>query len=169
MRTLPYLVPEQDDFLNSGIVLLTIQKLGKTNRGRLLLNNERLLIFMYLIKNPLIMAMLLNMLGRPSLTLCESDAHSVSSLAVNLDPLFDTDWIKRLLQHIASIGLLTARYRKTEGFLYDLTESGGAKAGQLTGDYFEKVREYISALDPLKAESTTNLNSALNNIFKRCD
>jgi len=164
---LPYLVPEKDDFLNSGIVLLAIQSLGKTNRGRPLLNNERLLIFMYLIKNPIIMIRLLNQLGRPSPTLGEADVNSVASLAVNLDPLFDTDWIKRLLQRVASIGLLTAHYRKTEGFLYGLTESGEIIAEQLTGDYFEKVRDYISALDPIKAESTTNLNSALNNIFKR--
>lgn len=167
MRSLPYLVPEQDDSLNSGIVLLAIQNLGKTSRGRLLMNNERLLIFMYLIKNPLIMAKVLNQLGRSSPTLGEQDTHSVSSLAVNLDPLFDADWIKRLLQYIASVGLLTVKYRKAEGFLYSLTEAGDMIAEKLTGNYYDKVREYISALDTVKAESTTNLNSALNSIFRR--
>jgi hypothetical protein len=167
MRSLPYLVPEQDDSLNSGIVLLTIKNLGKTSRGRLLMNNERLLIFMYLIKNPLVMAKVLNQLGRSSPTLGEQDTHSVSSLAVNLDPLFDADWIKRLLQYIASVGLLAVQYRKAEGFLYGLTEAGDKIAEKLTGNHYDKVREYISALDTVKAESTANLNSALNSIFKR--
>jgi hypothetical protein len=167
MRSLPYLVPEQDNFLNSGIVLLAIQNLGKTTRGTLLLNNERLLIFMYLIRNPLVMAKLLNQLGRPTLLLSEEEVHSVSSLAVNLDPLFDTDWIKHLLQRLASVGLLSVRYRKVEGFLYDLTEAGEKVSEKLTGDYFDKARKYISAIDSVKTEPTATLNSALNNIFRR--
>lgn len=167
MQSLPYVVPEQDNFLNSGILLLVIQNLGKSTRGKLLLNNERLLIFMYLIKNPIVMAKLLSELNRPTLLLSEVEAHSVSSLAVNMDPLFDTDWIKHLLQRVASVGLLTVSYRKSEGFLYDLTETGDKIAEKLTGNYFDKAREYISALDTLKAETTTNLNSALNLIFRR--
>lgn len=167
MRPLPYIVPEQDAILNSGILLLVIQKLGKTARGKLLLNNERLLIFMYLIKNPTVMIKLLNLLGRPTPLLSEEDSHTVSSLAVNLDPLFDTDWIKHLLQRIASVGLLTVGYRKTDGFLYNLTEAGDSTAEKLTGNHFDKARDYIAALDPLKAEQTTTLNSTLNNIFRR--
>lgn len=167
MRSLPYFAPEQDDSLNSGIVLLIIQNLGKTTRGRLLMNNERLLILMYLIKNPLVMVKVLNQLGRPSPTLGEQDTYSVSSLAVNLDPLFDVDWIKRLLQYIASVGLLAVQYRKAEGFLYSLTEAGDLIADKLTGNYYDRVREYISALDTVKTESTNNLNAALNSIFRR--
>lgn len=113
------------------------------------------------------MVSLLNELGRPVPLLSEEEVHSVSSLAVNLDPLFDTDWIKHLLQRIASGGLLTVRYRKADGFLYDLTEPGHKIAEKLTGNYFDKARDYISALDPLKSEPTNILNSALNNIFRR--
>lgn len=167
MRSLPYFVPEKSEYLNAGILLLIISALGQTKRGKLLLNNERLLFFMYLIKNPVLMSKLLLRLGRPTVALSDEDVFSVSSLAVNLDPLFDYDWIRQLLKHIAGLGLLAAEYKKSDGFLYKLTEEGGAVSDKLTGDYFDKVRDYLNALDPIKSESTSNLNALLNDIFKR--
>lgn len=167
MRSLPYLVPDKSKYLNAAVLLLVVQILGKSQKGKILLNNERLLIFMYLIKNPVVMTRLLARKGMPSLALSEEESYSVASLAVNLDPLFDNGWIKSLLQHIASIGFLDASYRKTDGFVYTLTEEGAIAADKLTGEYFKKVREYLQALDSIKTESTSSLNAMLNEVFKQ--
>jgi hypothetical protein len=164
---LPYLVPERNQDLNVAILLLIVQNLGKTQRGKYLLNNERLLIFMYLIKNPVLMTQILGKLGRETVFLSVQESYSVSSIAVNLDPLFDNDWIKSLLKHVAGLGFLKATYRKADGFLYYLTDEGGQVVDKLRGDYFDKVRLYLKALDSIKSEPTTLLNSSLNNAFKR--
>ena len=112
MRSLPYVVPENSKFLNAAVLLLVVQTLGTSQKGKPLLNNERLLIFMYLIKNPVVMTRLLVLMGRSSLVLSDEEFNSVSSSAVNLDPLFDNGWIKNLLRQIASVGFLDSSYSK---------------------------------------------------------
>lgn len=167
MIKLPYIIPDNDRFLNVGLLLLIIQSLGKTSRGKLLLNNERILIFMYLVKNPPLIVEALGKLGRPIFYLTPEESHSVSSISVNLDPLFDNAWIKELLRHVASLGLLQAKFRKGDGFLYALTEKAENMTARLSGDYFDRVRDYLSHLESIKAETTSSLHSLLNNIFKR--
>jgi hypothetical protein len=167
MRTLPYVVPDSSQYLNVAVLLLTLQVLGKSPRGNGLLNNERLMIFMYLVKNPVVMSKLLPRLGHSSPHLSCEDNFSVSSLAINVDSLFDNDWIKSLLKHIASLGLLDASYRKTDGFVYLLSVRGEQAVGELTGDYFDKVRGFLLALVPIKNATTSSLNAILNEIFRR--
>lgn len=167
MKSLPYIVPDDDAFLNAGLLLLIIGCLSKTNRGKLLLNNEKMLIFMYLIKNPSLLVEVLQRLGRPAPRLTQEELYSVSSISVNLDPLFDHDWLKGLLMHVSSLGFLRADYRKGEGFMYSLSDEAVAAVDNLTGDYFARVREYITHLDSIKGESVSSLNALLNTVFKR--
>ncbi|MDN7936177.1 hypothetical protein QZM52_33390 [Burkholderia metallica] len=167
MRPLPYVVPDSSRFLNVGILLLMISVLGKSQQGKILLNNERLLIFMYLVKNPVILAQLLIRLGSTRVDLATEDVFSVSSLSVNMDSLFDHRWIKGLLKHLASLGFLAADYRKADGFVYSLTEKGEQAAQALVGNHFEKVRRLLYALEPAKTQSTSSLNKILNEIFRR--
>jgi hypothetical protein len=147
--------------------LLTLHSLGKSQRGKVLMNNERLMIFMYLIKNPIVMARLLTHFDLPSVHLASEDVYSVTSLAVNMDSLFDNEWIKGLLKHAASIGFLETSYRKADGFVYNLTESGELAVSNLAGNYFDKVRKFLHALGPIKGESNSSLNAKLNEIFRR--
>lgn len=167
MRPLPYVVPDSSRFLNVGILLLVISILGKSQQGKALLNNERLLIFMYLVKNPIILAQLSVRLGSMQVDLTTEDVLSVSSLSVNVDSLFDHHWMKGLLKHLASLNLLAASYRKTDGFVYSLTEKGEQAAHALVGNHFEKVRRLLHALEPAKTQPTSSLNKILNDIFRR--
>jgi len=132
----------------------------------MLLNNERLLIFLYLLKNPVLLAKLLTKMGGTPPALRNEDVFSVSSLSVNVDSLFDTPRIKALLLHIASKGFLSAAYRKADGFVYTLTKSGEEAANALTGDYFDKIRALIAALEVVKLTPTPSLNAALSDIFR---
>jgi hypothetical protein len=166
MSGLPYLNPDLNDDLNLGLLLLLISKLGMTPRKKLLLNNERLLILMYLVKNPVILERVLLELGRESITLNDAESYSVNSIAVNLDPLFDNDWIKRLLKAASSRSFLNANYRKSEGFMYTLSETGMEAANKLSGQYFERVREYSCRLTQLNSLSNGVLNRLLNSIFR---
>lgn len=167
MRPLPYVIPDNSIFLNVGTLLLTISILGKSPQGKILLNNERLLIFMYLVKNPVILAQIASRIGSTQVDLAVEDALSVSSLSVNVDSLFDHNWIKSLLRHLASLDFLVAGYRKADGFVYSLTEKGAGAADALIGNYYEKVRRLLHALEPAKTQPTTSLNKMINEIFRR--
>lgn len=166
MKSLPYSVPDLDVDLNIGLLLLVLYYLEKTSRGKLLLNNEKLLIFMYLIKNPVVLERLLADLGRQTVQLNDVERYSVGSIAVNLDPLFDNTWIKKLLQYASARSYIDAHYRKDDGFMFTLSERGTSAAEGLAGDYFGRIRQYLEKLKQVKSETNANLNKLLNNIFR---
>lgn len=166
MNNLPYLIPDDDVDLNVALLLLLVEALGTSQRGKLLLNKEKLLLFMYLIKNPIMLDRLLVVLGDPGLNLSQTELYSVNSIAVNLDPLFDNRLIKPLLKICAAKKLISVSYRKDDGFMFLLTSEGHELVTKLSGDYFENIRDYLKRIKNLKSESITNLYRVLNDIFQ---
>jgi hypothetical protein len=167
MANIPYLIPDEDANLNSALVLLIINYLGRTSRGTQLLNNERLLIFMYLLKNPVILDNVLEQVGHREIELTEMEAFSINSISINLDPLFDREWLKSLLIRLAALGCIDATYRKTDGFMYALTTVGFQKVEGINGPYFDRIKDYLKNLEKIKSESTQNINKLINNIFRQ--
>lgn len=166
MASIPYIIPDEDVNLNSALLLLIISFLGRTSRGTQLLNNDRLLIFMYLLKNPVILDNVLEQVGHREIELTEFETFSINSISINLDPLFDRQWLKSLLIRLSALGCLEATYRKTDGFMYALTEVGLRKVEGISGPYFDRVRDYLKNLEKIKSESTQNINNLINNIFR---
>ncbi|MCO4858843.1 hypothetical protein MKD49_20305 [Herbaspirillum sp. WGmk3] len=166
MSNLPYLVPDQDGGLNLATMMIILLFLAKTDRGKKLINNERLLIFMYLLRNPIVLNKVLEQIGKDTVALSENERYSIGGITVNLDPLFDSNWIKRILQEAAGRGLLEVTYRKTEGFMYSLSHTGIALANNLNGDYFDRLRIFSKSLQQVNSETTKNLNVLLNNVFR---
>ena len=166
MNNLPYLIPDQDDSLNLATVIIILFFLSQTDRGKKLINNERLLIYMYLLRNPIVLNKVLQQIGKDTVSLSESEIYSIGGITVNLDPLFDGSWIKRLLQEAAGRGLIEATYRKTDGFMYSLSQAGITLANNLTGEYFERLRLFSKSLQQVNTESTKNLNVLLNHVFR---
>lgn len=163
---IPYINPDQDVNINIGLLMLVILFLGKSIRGIPLLNNDRLLLFLYIIKNPVILDNVLEQVGRREISLTNVESYSVNSIAINLDPLFDRAWLKSLLMRLSALGYLDVAYRKNDGFMYLLTGTGTAVAENVGGPYFDRIKEYLKNLAALKSESTPNLNRLLNNIFR---
>lgn len=163
MNSLPFLIPENDDRLNLAIILLAVYLIGSSKRGRPLMNNERLQIITYLVKNPVVMNKVLARLGMPGVELDESEANSVSSIAVNLDPLFDGAHLKFLLRYAASLGYINVSYRKSDGFMYLLTDVGKQIAAVLDGDYFCNIRKYLAAIGGASTLSNSDLMAAIRN------
>jgi hypothetical protein len=166
LKGTPYLTPDNDVDLNVALLLLIISTLEKSKNGKLLLTKEKILIFMYLIKNPVMLDRLLVQLKDTSLELSEAEFYSINSISINLDPLFDYQWIKSLIKICAIKNLISANYRKDEGFLYSLTVEGSELASRLEGNYFDGIKKYLKKIEVIKSESTTNLNRLLNDIFQ---
>lgn len=166
MPALPYVVPDQSTHLNVGVLLLILKHLGITSRRKWMLTNERLLIFLYLLKYPVVLAKLLGRLDLSPPALAVEDSYSVASISVNVDALFDHDSLRYLLMHAASRSLIVVSYRKPEGFVYALSAAGVELAAELAGDYFDKINHYLAALEQIKSHNTASLNAALNEILK---
>lgn len=166
MTSLPYLIPDNDIDLNVAILLLIISNLEKSKKGKMLLNREKLLIFIYLIKNPIMLDRVLTALGDVSLELSEAEFYSVNSISVNLDPLFDIKWIKDLIKICTIKKLIKVAYRKDDGFMYLLTDDGSIITNRLEGNYFDTVKNYLKKIEFIKSVSTSSLNRLLNDIFQ---
>lgn len=166
MPSLPYVVPDHSTHLNVGVLLLILKRLGITPRGKWMLTNERLLILLYLVKYPVVTAKLLGRLELRPPALTIEDSHSVASISVNVDTLFDHEYLRYLLMHAASRNLIAVSYRRPEGFVYALSPAGSELAAELAGDYFDKIDCYLAALEQIKSHSTASLNATLSEILK---
>lgn len=167
MSNLPYLIPDNEFEFNIARLLMVINYLSKTKRGKSILNNEKLMIFLYLIRNPLMLNKVLRETGKEEVYLYDSELYSVASLSVNVDPLFDRHRTKALLKASACYGYIKVNYSKADGFLYELSDSGLNLTKSLDGEYYHRLREYLGKLQSLQAESANKLNNILNSLFKR--
>jgi hypothetical protein len=156
-------VPDNDLTLNIAILLVILAILGKTTRGKLLMNNERLQLCFHFLKNPVILNNALVAHDKPRAKLQNYDEYSIASIAKNFDPLHDSRRLKALLQRAASLNLITVEYRKAEGFMYDLSQIGMGLVEQLEGEYYDSLRSYAKSLTHLNSVSTTNLNEIVDN------
>ncbi len=60
---LPFIEPDEDIYLNISIVMILLYYLSSTKRGTLKMNNERIHICDYLVRNPIKLSRFLNSLG----------------------------------------------------------------------------------------------------------
>jgi hypothetical protein len=166
MKKLPFIIPDRDLSLNIGLTLLIFKYLGLSPRGIPLLNNERVSVFFYLIKNPTILQKTLQRYGRGDVTLNHNESTSINSITVNLDSLFDRQWVKTLIKHLIARKLIEPVYRKKDGFLYQLSKDGETTVNSLQSEYFSRVSYFLSELVSLRSESTSNINKMLNQTFR---
>ena len=166
MNNLPYFIPDEELELNMALLMIILFYLAKTKNGKFTANNERLLLYMYLLKNPRILSEVLFRMDRGSLKISDVEYFSVESIAVNVDSLFDIGWIKKLLQLSANKKYLEITYYKTDGFFYTLTDHANDLVESLNGSYFNKAKDYAIAMQKIQSESTSKLNNVLNTLLQ---
>jgi len=157
MNALPFAQPDRDVNLNLSLALLTLEGLAVSSRGKYLLNAERLQLLLFLIRHPTVLVGVGRALGKEVILLDESEAYSITSIAFDVDQLFNPSFMKALLKSLSSKGLIQVTYRKADGFMFSLSQRGKAVADDLGGEYFERVRQYIEVLKKLNSEPTRNL------------
>ncbi|WP_337917170.1 ABC-three component system middle component 4, partial [Vibrio cholerae] len=98
MSKLPYIQPNKDKYYNLGIILILLNSLSRTKRGKLNITIERLQIFYFLVTRPVLMNQVLSLAGKKLKELEEVDVYSVSTISQNVDELFDKNKIRLLLK-----------------------------------------------------------------------
>lgn len=163
---LPFIEPEDDIYINLCVLLILISALEKTSRGILKLNNKKLHIFLYLLKNPTALNKMLSILGKDSAILQERDTYSVTSISPNIDPLFDREALKSLLSILVAKNLVTVTYQKDGGFLYCLSQAGIYLVTGLSGAYLTEITNLCEKLKALLSQSESQLNNTINRIIR---
>lgn len=161
MIQLPYISPDNELNLNISLLLLMLEKLSSTARRRLILNNERIRAYLYLIKNPTVLNKVLKSFGYQVAQLETYDEYSVASIAGNVDSFYDESRLKYLLITLAGFEYIEVEYKKNDGFLYKLSDAGLVISEKLHDDYFSTVRLYMDAMTCLSSVSIGNINSVI--------
>lgn len=172
ISSLPYLPIDEEFDLNTAVLVLLLSKMAQNNRGNLVLDFEKIQIFLYLIKNPSKISKMLRLADKPGVPLDKKLTHTIESMSSNVDILFNRRKAKFLIRRLAALGFLRCeRVAKDNSIRYALSESGNSFAGSLIREatdknYFYSLTEIISRLGSLQSQPTTKLNAWLNTLFK---
>ena len=164
---LPYFSPDDNFHLNLGLTAICIQLLAQSSKGTLKLNNDRLHIYTYLIKNPVKLNLVLSALRKTNTSISRQESYSITSISPNVDPLFDRGNLKAILTTLVAENLVDVVYKKKEGFFYKLSDLGWEKVKGLEGEYFLEIRLLCEALKSTLSTSTSSLNQALNQVIRK--
>ncbi|WP_334180671.1 ABC-three component system middle component 4 [Pseudomonas nitroreducens] len=172
ISSLPYLPIDEELDLNTAILILLLSKMAKNNRGNLVLDFEKIQVFLYLIKNPSKISRILRVADKPGKPLEKRLTHTIESLSSNVDILFNRHKVKVLIKRVAALGFLKCEGAvKENNIRYALSDAGDQFAASLIHEaseknHFSSLEEIISKLTPLQSQSTTKLNAWLNMLLK---
>lgn len=165
-NNLPFLEPRNELSLNATVVMAILIGLPKTRSGKLVLNLERLQIYLFLILNPTTLNKLLAKSNKTLIELREDEEYSVTSVSYNFDPLFGREKMQLILQFLSANGLLESTYSKDYGFVFNLNSKGLETYSEFSGEYFHDLSKYTEKASQLQSSSVGKLNSGLNQIIK---
>lgn len=163
---LSFLNPDDDLHLNLAIIVLILRFLSKTKRGTLKLDNERLHVYHFLVKNPVKLNQVMEILGKENVLLSHQDSYSVASISANVDPLFDRGSLKSLLTILIAQQYVEVDYKKNDGFLYQLTGIGRELSDSFKEEYFTEISLNCNRLKSTLSMTQSNLNNALGQIMR---
>jgi hypothetical protein len=165
--TMPYIEPDDDIYLNLITILIIINKLGITKGGVLKINNERLHIFLYLLKNPVKLNKILKSLGKNGILLSEQESFSITSISPNVDLLFDREALKSLISILTANDFINVKYKSKEGFFYSLTEKSNLIVKDIKDEYLLEMIFICEKLKSVLSLSESKLNQALNQLIRK--
>lgn len=167
MNKLPYIQPERELHYSLGILLLILESLAKTSRNRKVLTIDKIQSFYFLVTKPAFLNKVLMLANKSQIAIDDVDYYTVDILSVNVDELFNRDRLLIMMKILSSKKYLFSEYSKSEGFLFDLTDSGKSIARKLDSGYFRKIKLFIKQLSSLQSQSPSKLNGYINTVLKQ--
>lgn len=163
---LPYIPLDEEYGLNFSMLVVMISMLSHNKAGNLVLDINKLQIFIYLVKNPSKIDNVLSAAGKKSALIEPQLTYTIKSYSSNVDILFDNNKIKYLLKMMAAHGFLMAEKNSEDSTKIYLSSKGLSFAEGFNEGYFLEIKKLIRAVAPLQSLAVSKLNSILNQVFK---
>ncbi len=167
MNKLPYIQPERELYFSLGVVLLILENLAETTRKKRVLTIDKMQSFYFLVTRPAFLNKVLTMANKSQIAIDDVDYYTVETLSVNVDELFDRERLLAMIKILSSKNYISPEYSDSEGFLFDLTDTGKSIASKLEAGYFRKIRLFIEQLSSLQSQSPSKLNGYINTVLKQ--
>ncbi len=165
MDKLPFLSLDDDFLLNSLELIILIGVVSLNNRKKPTLNNGKIQVFLYLIKNPNILNRVLRYLNKNEVKLRDNELNSIRSISVNIDGLYKPYQVKEILQYAVCLDLIHVSNIESET-VYQLSPNGKNIFSSLNSDYFIRLKELSKYITPLRSKSLNQINSLIGNELK---
>lgn len=165
-NNLPYIPLDEEYSLNIAMLAIAISVLSHSKKGGLVLDINKLQIFLYLIKNPSKIDSALSVSGKKPACVEPQLTYTIKSFSSNVDILFNNSKVKYLIKIMSLRGLLAAEKKSDESVKLFLSDKGKKFAESFTEGYFKEIKRLATALLPLQVLPTSKLNSVINQVFK---
>ncbi|WP_378954888.1 ABC-three component system middle component 4 [Pelosinus sp. sgz500959] len=163
MLNLPFLFPESDINLRLARLLILIDKLSRTKRGKLVLNLGKIAIFDFLVRYPQVLYYTLD--NNFSFTVREYEIGNIDSQYPEVALVFNYKETDIVLKVLLAYGFIEV-IKNQKDIYYIITESGQKIVEELDSDYFFRVREIVEAIRPLQKENESELRMSIKHNIK---
>lgn len=167
MFKLPFIIPDDELELNLVLLLMLTDKLSATSRGTLVLDKERLTIYLYLVKNPHILNNILIMLSKKNIELKSYELSSFKAENNDIETLYDNEIIKKYLQILVSKQLIVIKHNKKIGFVYAPTEECTEIIKKIDSKYLKRVATFINKMEQITTTPVSKINTNLKLILSK--
>lgn len=164
-KNLPFVIPENDLDLNLLLVYTIVYHLQKTSTGRLILDMERLNIYVYLVNNPHILYKVLIKLSKKNFVLKSYEVLSFKAEKNNSESLYDNKILKYYIQILMTNNLIKTEYNEKIGFVFAPTAEANNYMN-IDNKYFKRVLNFIEKLKQISSTSLSQINTTIKNILE---
>lgn len=162
MNKLPFIIPESEINLRLARLIIIIEILGLTKRGKHVMTFDKLAIFDFLLRNPSHLYEAMKLYGNNNMfDLNEEESSSIDSLFPNRNSLYDYQTIKSLIQLMILSELIMVHFNKTGEIFFEISNKGKEFVGQLESSYLIRIKELSKVMLPLQGLSTPQLNKII--------
>lgn len=164
-KDLPFVIPENDLDLNLLLVYTIVYYLNKTSTGKLVLDIERLNIYVYLVKNPHILYKVLVKLSKKSFVLKSYEILSFKADNNDSETLYDNKILKFYIQILMTNNQIKTEYNEKIGFVFYPSDEANNYMN-FENKYFERVLNFIEKLKQINSTSLSQINTTIKNILE---
>lgn len=163
MRALPFLDPDRNIYINLATLLILVKSLSSRSNKKNPLDVDRLRIFHFLIRNPVVSNRVLSALNAASVTISEENQFSVKSESPDMLEIFDPDKTNVLVKILLEKEYIKTILDSKGEITFDVTSKGAEIESDLNDQYFDQAKNYGKSFAQLHRISTKMITEALKN------
>ncbi len=163
---IPFVIPEQDLNLRLVRFLYIAEKLSYTQKGKLVLNIDKFIIYDFLVKHPYLLKEVVKLKNKKvDIKLYQEEVGSIATLYPSKSSLLDNNSAKVLIKLMVSRNLLqTIQYK--DDLFFVISDQGEEYAKSLETDYINRIKQLCDSLLVLRSTSTNELKKMINPLIK---
>lgn len=160
------IIPEKDIDLRLVRFLIIIDTLAYTQRGKLVISIDKLIIFDFLVKYPFILKSVLKVKDkRSNLKLSKTEVRSIETLFPSKSALLDINSAKILIKLMISYDLISVKVDKSELF-YIPSDTGKIFINDIDTDYINRIRDLCEAMLVMRSIRTNELKEMIKPLIR---